>query len=117
MPQIRIESNATVRLIDEFNSFNAVISTADYDIVNGYFQTFANNRTAADNLTSLFFLISSQTNVNPVDLLKQIQGPDQGLSPDASMAFYLNMNRPKHSQYGVGSRIRSNPSVQRNIIL
>ena len=111
----RTATELTVKIFDDFYSFNMVINGNEYDIVNGYFRTVCATRAIAGNFTTFLFRISQETGIPVLDLLGQIQGTNK-LQMNQVISYYLNSFKSKTSLYGVSTIPQSNQSVARNIV-
>ena len=70
----RTSLDLTVKIFDDFYSFNMIVNGNEYDIVNGYFKTVCDTKNIAGNFTAFLFRISQETGIPVLDLLNQIQG-------------------------------------------
>jgi hypothetical protein len=111
----RTATELTVKIFDDFYSFNMVINGNEYDIVNGYFRTVCATRAIAGNFTTFLFRISQETGIPVLDLLGQIQGTNK-LQMNQVISYYLNSFKSKTSLYGVSTVPQSNQPVARNIV-
>ena len=119
MPQIldnRTSLDQTVRIYDAFYSFNTIINSSEYDIVNSYFVSVCATKNIAANFTAVFFRISQATQIPVLDLLDQIKGKKK-MEMNQIIAYYLNSFKSKTSLYGIAIIPRSNQPVARNIVL
>jgi len=119
MPLIDIPTTQldnTVRLFDKFYNIEMVVSAADYDIVNSYFQSVCASPNIARNFTAFLFRIASIINEPIYTLLDYIKGKS-GLEVNAIMSYYLNSVRSKTTLYGVSNIPAPNQTVQRNIVI
>ena len=55
----RTSTDLTVKIFDDFYSFNMVVNGNEFDIVNGYFKTVCATRAIAGNFTAFLFTESS----------------------------------------------------------
>ena len=111
----RTATELTVKIFDDFYSFNMVINGNEYDIVNGYFRTVCATRAIAGNFTTFLFRISQETGIPVLDLLGQIQGTNK-LQMNQVISYYLNSFKSKTSLYGMSTVPQSNQPVARNIV-
>lgn len=105
----------TVRIFDQFYSFDLVISGNEYEVVNSYFRGMILDRQIADNFTVYFFRISQETGISTIQLLEFLKGKDK-MQVTTVLAYYLNSFKSKTSLYGVGSIPKPNEFIQRNIV-
>lgn len=111
----RTSTDLTVKIFDDFYSFNMVVNGNEYDIVNGYFKSVCGTKAIAGNFTSFLFKISQETGIPVLDLLGQIQGTNK-LQMNQIVSYYLNSFKSKTSLYGVSTVPQSNQPVARNIV-
>lgn len=111
----RTAADQTVKIFDEFYSFNLIVNASEYDIVFSYFKTVCDTTKIAGNFTVYLFRISQETQIPVLDLLNYIQGKSQ-LETNTVIAYYLNSFKSKTSLYGFGSVPQPNEAVARNIV-
>jgi hypothetical protein len=111
----RTSTDLTVKIFDDFYSFNMVVNGNEYDIVNGYFKSVCGTKVIAGNFTAFLFRISQETGIPVLDLLGQIQGTNK-LQMNQVISYYLNSFKSKTSLYGVSTVPQSNQPVARNIV-
>jgi hypothetical protein len=111
----RTSTDLTVKIFDDFYSFNMVVNGNEYDIVNSYFKSVCGTKAIAGNFTSFLFKISQETGIPVLDLLGQIQGTNK-LQMNQIISYYLNSFKSKTSLYGVSTVPQSNQPVARNIV-
>lgn len=112
----RTASDLTVKIFDDFYSFNMIVNGNEFDIVNGYFKSVCDTKIIAGNFTAFLFRIAQETGIPVLDLLGQIQGANNKLEMNQIIAYYLNSFKSKTSLYGVGTIPQSNQPVARNIV-
>jgi hypothetical protein len=112
----RTSLDLTVKIFDDFYSFNMIVNGNEYDIVNGYFKTVCDTKNIAGNFTAFLFRISQETGIPVLDLLNQIQGTGSKLQMNQIISYYLNSFKSKTSLYGVSTVPQSNQPVARNIV-
>lgn len=105
----------TVKIFDDFYSFNMVVNGNEYDIVNGYFKSVCGTKQIAGNFTAFLFRIAQETGIPVLDLLGQIQGTNK-LQMNQVISYYLNSFKSKTSLYGMSTVPQSNQPVARNIV-
>ena len=111
----RTSTDLTVKIFDDFYSFNMIVNGNEYDIVFGYFKTVCDTKNIAANFTAFLFRISQETGIPVLDLLGQIQGTNK-LQMNQIISYYLNSFKSKTSLYGVSTVPQSNQPVARNIV-
>jgi hypothetical protein len=111
----RTSTDLTVKIFDDFYSFNMVVNGNEYDIVNGYFKSVCGTKVIAGNFTAFLFRISQETGIPVLDLLGQIQGTNK-LQMNQVISYYLNSFKSKTSLYGMSTVPQSNQPVARNIV-
>ena len=111
----RTSTDLTVKIFDDFYSFNMVVNSNEYDIVNGYFKSVCGTKVIAGNFTAFLFRISQETGIPVLDLLGQIQGTNK-LQMNQVISYYLNSFKSKTSLYGMSTVPQSNQPVARNIV-
>ena len=111
----RTSLDLTVKIFDDFYSFNMIVNGNEYDIVNGYFKTVCDTKNIAGNFTAFLFRISQETGIPVLDLLGQIQGTTK-LQMNQVISYYLNSFKSKTSLYCVSTVPQSNQPVARNIV-
>lgn len=111
----RTSTDLTVKIFDDFYSFNMVVNGNEYDIVNGYFKSVCGTKAIAGNFTAFLFRISQETGIPVLDLLGQIQGTSK-LQMNQVISYYLNSFKSKTSLYGMSTVPQSNQPVARNIV-
>lgn len=112
----RTATDLTVKIFDDFYSFNMTVNGNEYDIVNGYFKSVCDTKIIAGNFTAFLFRISQETGIPVLDLLNQIQGSGSKLQMNQVISYYLNSFKSKTSLYGVSTVPKSNQPVARNIV-
>ena len=105
----------TVRIYDEFYSYNANVPADQYDIVLSYFKKEMKNDQVAGNFTVSLFQVSESTGIPALTLLEQFRGI-AGLNVSLNMAYYLNQIRNKATLLGVNNSVTPNFYAARNVI-
>lgn len=105
----------TIRIFDDFYSFELVVNPNEYDIVHGYFISVCATKAIANNFTTFLFRISQETNIPALTLLQSIQGSTK-MEMNSTMAYYMNSFKSKTSLYGISSIPQANQPVARNIV-
>ena len=59
----RTSFDLTVKIFDDFYSFNMIVNGNEFDIVNGYFKTVCATKAIAGNFTSFLFRIAQETGI------------------------------------------------------
>lgn len=107
----------TVRLFDQFYSFDVQVPVNEFDAVNSYFISLFKTKAAAQNFTTALFRISQDTGIPVLTLLQELQAQGQGstISVTQTLAYYLNINRSRATLLGVGQYLTPNLFVARNV--
>lgn len=105
----------TVKIFDEFYSFDLVVNGPEYDIVHSYFVGVCSTKQIAANFTVYLFRIAQETQIPVLELLDYIKGLDK-LKMNNLITYYLNTFKSKTSLYGFGVIPQPNQNVQRNIV-
>jgi hypothetical protein len=106
----------TVRVFDQFYSYDTNVPAAEYDIVYSYFLTVMSTRQAAGNFTVSLFRVAETTGINPLTLLDEFKGQN-GINLSASLANNLNASRSAATLLGVGVAVVPNFYQARNVLL
>jgi hypothetical protein len=106
----------TVRIFNNFYNINLSVPANEYDIVYSFFSEHTSNIEVAKTFTEVLFRISSETEINVLDLLSQFDSMDK-MKITLTVAYYLNtLSETKTVLYGINNIISPNEKVQRNII-
>ena len=105
----------TVRLFDQFYSYEVDVPANEYDVVFSYFSSVMSTRQAAGNFTMSLFRVAQNTGIPALTLLKEFQGQN-GVDLSASLAYYLNSIRSRATLLGVGSTVVPNFYQARNVL-
>lgn len=106
----------TLRIFDQFYSFNTIVNPDEFDVVNGYFTSIMESKQIANNFTASFFRISQVTGIPALTLLDNIRGANNKLEMNKIICYFLNTLKSKIALYGVSQIPRPNQSVSRNIL-
>ena len=106
----------TLRIFDQFYSYNSVINPDEFDVVNGYFLGVCDSKLIANNFTASLFRISQSTGIPALSLLDNIKGANNRLEMNKIICYFLNTLKSKIALYGVSQVPRPNQSVSRNIL-
>lgn len=103
-----------------FNNFYATpfnVSSNTNDAIVGFFQQYAQNTTAANNLASAVLYTAMAQNLDPMSVLSQFESLPKG-QLNAYLAAFLNVSRVPTSSLGInnGSKATS-PYITRSILL
>lgn len=112
-PQSQLDK--TVRIFDQFYSFDLVVDSNQYEIVYSFFIELTKNVNIAKNFATVVFRISNITGKNPLDLVDELRAGNK-LEVNALLAYYLNSLKSKATLYGVGNIPQPNIQVQRNVV-
>jgi len=105
----------TVRLFDQFYSYEVDVPANEYDVVHSYFLSVMSTRQAAGNFTMSLFRVAQNTGIPALTLLKEFQGLN-GVNLSASLAYYLNSIRSRATLLGVGVAVTPNFYQARNVL-
>ena len=105
----------TVRLFDQFYSYEVDVPANEYDVVYSYFLSVMTTRQAAGNFTMSLFRVAQNTGIPALTLLKEFQGLN-GVNLSASLAYYLNSIRSRATLLGVGAIVTPNFYQARNVL-
>lgn len=106
----------TVRLFDQFYSYDVDVPADEYDVVHSYFLTQMTTKLAAGNFTMSLFRVAQNTGIPALTLLKEFQGLN-GVNLSANLAYYLNSIRSRATLLGVGVAVVPNFYQARNILV
>ena len=106
----------TVRLFDQFYSYEVDVPANEYDVVFSYFSSVMSSRQSAGNFTMSLFRVAQTTGIAALTLLKEFQGLN-GVNLSASLAYYLNSIRSRATLLGVGVAVVPNVYQARNVLL
>jgi len=106
----------TIRIYDQFYSYNSIINPDEFDIVRGYFLGVCESKKIADNFTASLFRISQSTGIPATSLLEEIKGANSKLEMNKIICYFLNTLKSKTALYGVSQIPRPNQAVSRNIL-
>lgn len=108
----------TIKIFDSFYSFNTVVNPDEYDVVHGYFTSVCEGPNIADNMTAVFFRITTETGIPATTLLSYVKGDQNSdtMHLDKTICYFLNTLKSKTALYGVSQVPRPNQPVSRNII-
>jgi len=105
----------TVRVFDQFYSFELNVPVAEYDVVNSYFESVFKTKDAAKNFTTALFRVAQETGTPVLTLLQEMQGQDS-IHVSATLAYYLNGLRSPSTLLGVNSVLTPNYYTARNVL-
>lgn len=109
-----MSTQPTVRVVDEFYGFDAVVPANEYDVVKSFFVERMTDSGAAATFTSGLFQVATITETPVLTLLDELKDKDQqGIS--ITMAVLLNFARPSYSLLGVVGVPQPNFYAARNI--
>ena len=63
----------TLRIYDQFYSYNSIVNPDEFDVVNGFFSSVCESKSVAGNFTASLFRISQTTGIPALTLLEQIK--------------------------------------------
>lgn len=105
----------TVRIYDEFYSFEANVPAAEYDVVRSFFLATMSNKTVADNFTSSLFQVATQTGISALTLLEEMKG-NTGIELNLNLCYYLNNIRSRATLLGINARTVPNFYAARAVL-
>ena len=105
----------TVRLFDQFYSYDVDVPANEYDVVFSYFSSVMTTRQAAGNFTMSLFRVAQNTGIPALTLLDEFKGQN-GINLSASLAYYLNSIRSRATLLGVGAAVTPNFYQARNVL-
>ena len=111
----RSQLDQTIKIFDEFYSFNLVVNAGEYDLISSYFNGICDTKQIAGNFTVSLFRIAQETQIPVVQLLDYLKGKTK-LEVNTVIAYYLNSFKSKSSLYGFGTLPQPNEAVARNIV-
>lgn len=106
----------TVQIFDNFYNFGLDVPTNEYDAVNSFFESVFIDKEAAQNLTTTFFRIASESGTSVMTLLEQVQG-QSAIEVTATLAYYLNGLRSPSTLIGVNVPVTPNYYTARNVVI
>ena len=112
----RSNIDQTIRIFDSFYSTDVIVGADQFDIVYGYFTSVCSTKRIAQNFTAVLFRAATETGLNVLDLLDEIQGSGNKLQMNKIICYYLNSLKSKTSLYGVSVVPRPNQPVARNVV-
>ena len=112
----RSNIDQTIRIFDSFYSTDVTVGADQFDIVYGYFTSVCETKSIAQNFTAVLFRAATETGLNVLDLLDEIQGAGNKLQMNKIICYYLNSLKSKTSLYGVSVVPRPNQPVARNVV-
>lgn len=112
----RSNIDQTIRIFDSFYSTDVKVGADQFDIVYGYFTSVCSTKSIAQNFTAVLFRAATETGLNVLDLLDEIQGAGNKLQMNKIICYYLNSLKSKTSLYGVSVVPRPNQPVARNVV-
>lgn len=113
----KTDLDRTIQIFDAFYNSNVIAGAAQFDVVRSYFVSVCDTKTIADNFTAVLFRIASETGIDVLTLLKEIQGSGNNLQMNAKICYYLNGIKSKTSLYGVNVIPNPVQSIARNVVL
>lgn len=105
----------TVRIFDQFYSFEDFIPANEYDLVYSFFLREMATRETAANFTVSLFQVAKESGIPAVTLLQQLQG-STGMNLNVKLAYYLNQIRSRATLLGVGVTVKPNFYAARNVM-
>lgn len=106
--------DGTVKIFDEFYSYEASVPQLQYDAVYSYFRSVFDTADAAGNFTVTLFRISEQNQIPIMTLLQDFQG-QSAPQLTLTLAYYLNSLRSNATLLGLNAATQPNFYVARNV--
>lgn len=102
-----------------FNNFYAIdftVSAGANDAITAFFQQYAPNLAAAENLASSVLYTALSQNINPLTILSQFESLPKG-ELDQYLVAFLNTTRIPTSMLGINRGTKTSPFVTRSILV
>lgn len=107
-------TDKSVILFDNFYKREIKVDSNEYDIVRAYFRSIYQDPNIADDFTAVMFEVALGYNKNVLELLDEMKDQD-GISVNATIAYYLNGLRSKATLLGVTAVQQPNYYAARNV--
>ena len=105
----------TVRIFDQFYSYDVNVPAAEYDIVYSFFKKTMSDSRVAGNMTVSLFRVADYTKIPVLTLLDTMKGK-AGLDLTVNMAYYLNNIRSNATLLGVNANPTPNYYAGRMVV-
>lgn len=110
------DMDRTIRIFDQFYSFNTIVNADEYDVVRSFFIAQCETKNIADNFTASIFRIAQMTGISALVLIEQLKGANNKLELNKIICYFLNTLKLRTALYGVSQIPRPNQNVSRNIL-
>lgn len=110
-----VNNDLTVRIFDQFYSYEEFVSAEEYDVVFSYLKSIFVTDLAAGNFTVALFRIASETRTPVLTILQSIEGQD-ALNLTQTLCYYLNSMRSSSTLLGFGASVTPNYYTARNVL-
>lgn len=105
-----------VKIIDNYLEREFTVSQNEYDVVLSFFKKVMKDPAAAENFTISIYLVSRQTQIPVLELIKELKNQDS-IQMTASIAYYINGIRSSKTLLGVTNLIAPNWTAARNVVI
>lgn len=112
---INTNIDLSVRIFDEFYTYDVNVPAAEYDIVYSFFKQTMTDTRVAGNMTVSLFRVADTTKIPVLTLLDTMKGKT-GLDLTLAMAYYLNNIRSNATLLGVNANPTPNYYAARLVI-
>jgi len=107
--------DTTVRIFDQFYSFDETVPVNEYDAAFSYFKLIYTTEDSARNFTTALFRISADSGIPAMTLLDEFRRLGAA-ELNVTLAYYLNNIRSTSTLLGVSSAITPNYYAARNVV-
>jgi hypothetical protein len=114
-PNLSPKGESTQKYFNNFYSIDMSTGPAN-DAVIGFFEQYTKNKKSAQNLAAAVLYTAQSQNLNPLDILSDFQRLPKG-QLDTYLVAFLNVNRAPTSFIGIKDKKKSNPYIDRTILL
>jgi len=108
------DTDASIIIFDSFYKREIKVDINEYDLIRAYFLDLYQNSNIADDFTAVVFQIATGYEKSALDILEEMKGQD-GVSVNATIAYYLNGLRSKATLLGVTNVQQPNIYAARNV--
>ena len=107
-------TDATIVIFDNFYKREIKVDANEFDIIRSYFHSLYGNNDIGDDFTAVVFQIATGYEKSALEILEEMKGQD-GISVNATLAYYLNGLRSKATLLGVSTVQQPNIYAARNV--
>lgn len=107
--------NNTTEFFNNFFDQELLVSPAEDQFINAYFERRTGNKKSAEMLAGALILSAASRGLDPLEVIQKIKSLDD-LDIDAYIAFVYNLARAKTSLLGVINRPSVSPYITRTIL-